>query len=569
MKRRKLMTWVLLICTMFSFTACGDTASENTGDPKPSGAGTPAPGSETVSTYENPVAAKGAYAPQTILRVSEQNFPMGLTLTTLQGLAANLGTEQIMISTGAYNKYAKSLETDFGVTIQSKSPEGKSWNTWSLLAHFKDRIAGYILCDEKKGSESVNIAISLCKQLNAVAVTEKNEERAKEAGLQMVLDVRGKDDAWLRNSEYFQNISRDYAFAQAEEVVPKLADYAAMTGGYYNFYGGKDQNAHKKMYDFMNPGGLVFGYNNALGEHATVNSYSELNLSMVPADHAHNLSTLSSFKLEALKQKTARPSGDAKVSDKHTVCFVMSDGDNMQWFVGDYATSAKWYASKHRGNFNMGWGLAPLAIDLAAPVSKYYYDTMTEKDNFIFQLSGLGYTFPSRWTDAAAKEKMAAQIADYMKRTDVGILEILDDYEQDMSKFDQPSNFDVFTQHDAVNGLFYIDYFGNYNSFKGKVVWSNEKPVVSARYSLWATGNSADSPEGIARAINRASKDTTSTDAYSFVIVHAWSGLDGKKFKEGGDTMAGIQAVVDALGENVDVVTPDEFVHRMKTNVTR
>ena len=46
-------------------------------------------------------------------------------------------------------------------------------------------------------------------------------------------------------------------------------------------------------------------------------------------------------------------------------------------------------------------------------------------------------------------------------------------------------HFEPFTKQEGIDGIFYIDYW-NYAGMKGDILWSNEKPVVSAKYRLWA-----------------------------------------------------------------------------------
>jgi hypothetical protein len=184
---------------------------------------------------------------------------------------------------------------------------------------------------------------------------------------------------------------------------------------------------------------------------------------------------------------------------------------------------------------------------------------MTTKDEFIAQLSGLGYTFPSKWKSSERK-KMAEDVATYMSRTDLRYLEILDD-----GGFNTRT-LSAFTAQDAIKGLFYIDY-GNYAQYSGEILWSNNKPIVSAKYRLWA-GLSDGSIENIAKNINRASTDPKSEDSYSFVIVHAWSGINSNKLESGGDTMKAVQKLIELFDSDVEVVTPTEFMNRIVRNLS-
>jgi len=72
--------------------------------------------------------------------------------------------------------------------------------------------------------------------------------------------------------------------------------------------------------------------------------------------------------------------------------------------------------------------------------------------------------------------------------------------------------------------------------------------------------------EAIAARINKASTDVTSEKAYSFIIVHAWSGMKNGKLSEGGNTMEAVEALIAKFNENVEVVTPGEFMDRLTAN---
>lgn len=474
-----------------------------------------------------------------------------VTLAVLQGLTANMTDEQIFIKTGSFDTYRDFLAENYDVEIISGG------ETWSLLKKYADKLDGYILCGNYVDSASIPVAISLSKQLNAVAVSKKNEDKAKAAGLTMVLDATDKDDDWLRNSEYFENLNKKIAVEQPISMIPKLADYAAMTGAYFNFYDGHIQKHHRNMYKFLDDNAVVFGYNNTLGEFDTVDSFSRDNISMIPSDHAYNLSVLSGFCRDTLKQK--REEVEYKGGNVHSLCLILSDGDNLQWMTNDFLTSDKWFNSPLRGSFPFGWGVPATAIDTVSPILEKLYDEAKTGDEFIMELSGIGYTFPSRWKDEALDE-MTSQLADYMKRSDLKYAEILDD-----GGF-KKKTLSHFTSKDGIDGVFYIDY-GNYAEYKGKILWSDEKPCVSARYRLWG-GLDDGTIESISAKLNALPTDPTNENAYTFIIVHAWSGSDGSgKITSGGKTLEGVRDLLAALDDDIEVVTPDEFMTRIKTNL--
>ena len=498
-----------------------------------------------VQTF-TPLSLKAQYQAKTIYLTSYSDLDLGVTLASLQGLLANKGTEQILINIGAYSKFAPYIKNTYGATVISSS-------IWSTVEKFKDKVSGYILCDNVGSDESLNVATSIANQLDAIIVTKKYEQKVISLGYTKILDVTGKNNEWLRESQYFSKLNKKIALSQGLIFGPHLRDYAVMKGA-YSYYASTTSD-NMRNFSFLDNNSLVFGWNDALGEYDTVASFSTINANLIPANHAHNLSTLSGFKLDSIKQKRS-PVSNKTHTGKHTVCFIMSDGDNLQYLLNNY-TDTNWFGSPLRSSFNMGWGLPPLTIDLAPPMLNYMYDEMNTSDEFVMQIGGLGYTYPSKWTNSDSLLEMAAMLNDYMKRSDMDIATIVDS--------GVISNLSAFTRQDGIKGLFFID-FGDYSKYKGRILWSDKKPVVTARYRLWA--EVADgSIENIAAGINSASTDISSQDAYSFVIVHSWSGLDSSgNLVLNGDTMKGIKALIDRFDSNVDVVTPSEFISRIIKN---
>ena len=479
----------------------------------------------------------------------------GLLGASIQGLAAKHTDEQVLFTSGAIEFYLPYIQNNWGTKIES-SVGGKAVNLQNLAEHYKDYIKGYILCSMNDGDDSIDVAVSLAGVMDAVIATKANRKMLENLGFECLLDVTECDDNWLRESEYWDKLNREIAFEQPNGMAPKLVDYAVLCGSYFNFYNGRNSKEHKQMYEFLDDNAVVFGYNNTLGEFDTVKSFSEMNIQMIPSDHASNISTLSGFTTQQLEQKTVQ---DAAVDAEnvHTVCFLMSDGDNMQWIVNDFSTTSKWYGSPLRGSFDIGWGIPPTSVDLIAPMASYLYDNMTERDEFVMELSGLGYTFPSKWA-SEPRQKMTAQLAEYMKRSDLRFAEILDD---NGFKADTLADF---TMQDGIDGLFYIEY-SNYAGKNGKIIWTNGKPAVSAKSRLWADLSDGQI-DAIAARINKGSTDVKSEKAYSFIIVHAWSGMKDGKLVGGGNTMEAVEALIAKFNENVEVVTPGEFMDRLIAN---
>ena len=111
-------------------------------------------------------------------------------------------------------------------------------------------------------------------------------------------------------------------------------------------------------------------------------------------------------------------------------------------------------------------------------MARYLFENMTPKDEFVTQISGVGYTFPSKWKNKAALAEMAAQLNADMKNTGTSVAVVLDD-----RGFDSAAPDAILSQPD-IDALFHFDY-GNYAQLSGAVRRGNGKPLISARYRLW------------------------------------------------------------------------------------
>ena len=489
---------------------------------------------------------KAAKAAKTLLLTDVPTDGSAVTLASMQGLLANVSDKNLLFRAEKYREWLPLT----GAEPVDAQPDGSKWDLAALLKEFAAFFDGYLLCDE----DSIAVALSLANQKNSIVVLPDFEAAAQAAGLNMTADVRGWSDLRLRLRPEFYRLRRDVAFEQPAALCPRLMDYAVMSGAYVWYDAAATRAEHTNAFRFLNNNALLFGWNNDLGEYKTIASASALNACLIPADWACNLSVLSGYGCEPLQQKTtvsAAPGG-------RTVCLLMSDGDNLQWFVGSYEDKSH-FGSLVRGRFPFAWGVPASAADLAAPLTQMYYGKMSENDAFVLSLSGLGYTFPSKWTSQRALQRMAQTLGQKMKALDTRELLVLDDGEFESKALD------TLMAGTQANGIFYMDY-SNYAGMKGKMRFANGKPIVSARYQLW-NGMPGCSPEEVAAAVNALPADPKNPDSYVFVIVHAWSGLNGSgEFTQGGNTMAAVERLVEQLDENTRLVSPAQFMERITEN---
>ncbi len=464
-------------------------------------------------------------------------------IATLQGLLAKTSATGIWIeppgeSSHSYSTWLSYLNSEYGVEYETKT------DPWWLLDHFKSGIDGYILYED--GNDSVNAATSLAGVMNAIVVEQGMEERVQSYDLACLLDVRNRDEAWIK-ANYWDQLRHDLVVEQRESFTTRLRDYAALVNT-FTFFDEKDPLFRASVMGSLEDDSVCLGWADPpYGEDKFIGQNSARGVFQLPSDHARNLSILSGISEASLSQNTHQT--PVLEEDVHYVTFLMTDGDNVQWVLGDFQSDPKsrWWASPFRGTFNMGWGISPSFIDLAPSVMKWYYNTASNgeyKDYFVVGPSGGGYQYPSSYPPEEL-DLHVQRLNDYMGRADLSIVEIID------FNLYNTSVWDKYTAQPNIDGLFFLEY-SRYNSYNGTIVWSNDKPVISAREML----NSFLDELIIINNVNSASRDPHSADGYSLVMVGCWN-----------KDLSDIQTTIEGFADDVRVVTPEVFVKLITENV--
>jgi hypothetical protein len=453
-------------------------------------------------------------------------------IVTLQGLVARQSPEQIYVDGGS--RWRDFLRDRYGVPVISET------NPWALVSRFGRFASGYVLYDYAANADSVNAATSLAGALNAVAVDASIEANLIAAGItNRLADVRTRNEAWVWTN-YPGLLSTRTVVEQQESKTYHLRDYAVMAKA-FTFHDGLSTFRTAVM-SAMGVDAAALGWN---GDEANSVSDSSLRgVFTVASDWCLNLSTLSSVRDRAVFQRTYAPV--VTESNVHYVTFVVTDGDNLAFNLGDMGN---YLNNSYRGRFNMGYGLSPSLADLAPAALRWYYEGASNgpaRDFFVAGPSGSGYLYPSKYP-AAELDEHVRKLNDFMGRADLNIVQILD-----FNSFNRTDLWDKFTAQPNIDALFYLEY-APYNGAHGAVIFSNGKPVIGAREMLWS--GLEDEPALLSH-LNSAPRTPSSANGYSLVVVHAWS-----------KTMSNICNVVTNLASDVRVVTPDAFVKLMRQNV--
>ncbi|WP_338031225.1 GxGYxYP domain-containing protein [Clostridium paridis] len=494
-------------------------------------------------SLKNPKKPKYLY----VLSQNDMTEAEQVMISTLQGLISTHSSRQIYTINSNqpdYNIWLDDLKDNYNVNYEMVA------NPWSMIDVFKDYIKGYVLYSKATPSDpSINNACTLAALKSSLAIDESIEDKIKDLGITTVIgDCRNTDKFWAYDNLWNKLKNHSLVIELSPAHSSALRDYAIMTKSLV-FYEDdvNDFKLREKVFGSMDSNSICLGW--GPDEYKNVNIASKYGVGMIAADWSYNLSVLSSFPSNPLNQKNQAVPTEANV---HYVTFIMSDGDNQQWNLGSNYTSPKWYGSKFRGKFSMGWSMTPSLYYLAPTVLNKYYSSATSLDNFIVSPSGNSYIYPSKFPSNAL-DKYLEDLNSYMGKVDEKYIAVIDDW-----AFNKTSLWDKFTIKPNIEGIFYLNY-SKHDDYKGKILWSHEKPIVSCRNLLWSgLEDETELINSVENSVKNGEIDINNESAYTFVYVHAWS-----------KDMSNISNVVERLNKlpNVRIVTPDSFMKLIKQNV--
>ena len=541
--------------------------------------------------------------PETVLTVkSVPSRELGILLDTLGGLAArdalnHHGKEMIWspLAHPSYERWFRMMLEQTGAR-----PDGPH-EIWDLVSRFKERgaVKGYILYrydDSPRGffetgevNTSANVATSLCALYDAIAVSEKLEAEAKACGLAPLVDTRDlTEEACF--AQYKDRFDREVVALQD----PKANEIRSESVALGAFILTRPGALYEKALSRLKVDTPVLGW--GIGDEMEITKPTSQWAHFITATNwCHNLPLLSTetpgetYPASKLRAATAKTIWDLSWEDDvHYASFIMSDGDNVQWLVGDFMEDAQhcYWSAPDRGRFPLGWTFCYADLAQLCPYAlEYLFRTASANDDFV--LFGGGYYYPDLFgikrPDTNALQLHARRIASYMRLGHLRSLAI------NAEKWNSPHALAAYAiyarEMPDLDGIFAIQY-APYTAGGGAVKWIDRHkgepamPVVSARFSIWGNANRErdDSPTMIASHLNAMphAGEPKTDDHFSWVIVHAWSWFkepekgappDSEEMdqKLGGQTgtargVAPVKWCVERLDPHVKVVTPAEFL---------
>ncbi len=416
----------------------------------------------------------------------------------------------------------------------------------TLLKLYLHRVTAYVLCSTE--DSSLNVAVSLCALHRSsesgsgpVAVGEDLQPLMDSLKIPLLLDVRGKTEDWLWDQHLPGFNSRVVQMQLPASALVCLSDYGVMAGAFQFYTDSADDPLVQKVFGSMQPLAAVTGWG---PDEFTVVATASRNAALVNgSDHAYNLSVFSAFNAP-LQQRTHSTPAVLREA-VHTVTFLFTDGDNVQWLLNNFATDARWFGSPARGQAPVGWTLSPAMAELAPTVMRRFYEmaanTAQGKDYFVGGVSGLGYIYPDLFKSPQDFANYANLTAAVVQKADLRIVNVIG------TDFN-PSTLQPLLTPPQVDAVLYYDY-SNYCLHEGEIRWSAEhKPIITGRYALWQP--QFETPESLAAKLNALPRDPRTAAGYSLIPVHAWS-----------MNVADVLRAISLLEpQGVRVTQPDEFV---------
>ena len=423
----------------------------------------------------------------------------------------------------------------------------KNWNVKlyrvafsDVLSQLRHLVKGYVLCNLEQNNGALTF-ISSQEQLFVLA-TPKNEATFVKFNISMQHDARQWNVTYVLDHFGGKFSNRIVSLQNPAKLC--LADYSVFASAVSWFEKNVQDPLSKRIFAMLQPNSAVMGW--GLDEGQTVAQVSAYSSFVHASDYARNMATMTGFDMSFVPKKTWKIPRNKNRSSGNTVSFLMTDGDNIQWLLNDFATDPKWYGSPLRGETEIGWTMSPALIELAAPAAYHIFNNATEKDSFVCAPSGLGYTNPDIW-ESSKLAQFASLTAKYMKKCGMKHLNVIGEKYSNVSA-------GVLLNQEEIESVLWYDY-SSYSALKGSISFVNKKPVIGARYQLW-NGVFENVTSLIEKLNSQPLNSPSQASSYSLVAVHVWT-----------NTVEDVLNVVKGLKQGITVVSINEFVKRVQQNI--
>ncbi|MCQ2476567.1 MAG: hypothetical protein MJ125_01860 [Clostridia bacterium] len=480
-------------------------------------------------------------------------------LISLQGLVAKKNPCIYIAFNSVHRSYLNELE-QMGKNLIRQDGEGKDWNLYSLIEKFMPCITdrGCVVWEKSEFAYSLNVAVNFATVYGWLPVTREVLDKLGEGVLTVKKDLTTETNDLNLQKKYFDELKDKFnpgAVIHVKYTQPGVRDLAIQQGWYCCYTESDDSGMRflKKVAKYFGENTRFLGW--VQNEKKCVSLLSKQGCTLTPVDYSENTSYLCHIDVPVVKQESNAVAHTDET--KHYVCLLFSDGDNVQWIMnngyGEYFDKVD-----NLNDVKMSWTFSPVANEFSPLIHNKIYNSAGMTNTFVCGPSGVAYANPSQFKKSAL-DKYSRDTAAAMLKSNQRIITILDDYYL-RKEADMIYSFGYFSRYDNIDGgLLYLDP-DRYEAGKGRIWFSNDKPFVSTRLSLWnSDGYDGATDEWIkqqADIVNVYPFDIHSINGYSLICVHAWT-----------MKTESIGKFVDALGDNVEILSAEDFIETISANV--
>lgn len=438
-----------------------------------------------------------------------------------------------------------------------------------LRLQLKGFFDGYVLTDVKNNPESGIVASVASHVYNSIIVDVRDKEYFEKAGYSMKYDATHKTtlDAWHE----FKDKCNNEALVIMPVQTGELREFAIKNNLFVlnlnkkqgDPRSGQNVDLLEEVLAWLQPNVPVYGWEQGVSEDQFVAPISKSGHPMIPCDWSYNHS-LTSLLYTERQQPVQAQSFNPKLIDfdkkRNYVSFFLSDGDNIQWMMQDFATS--FYDVPEAIEVKMSYGLPVSTLSMMAPAQLHNLMNLRRDECSVLEMLGGGYYYIDTYSQNNNRNdnlKIAAErLAVSMRRYHVGLLGVM---AMDVKSVASKEAYQTFVDaNDRLEGIIALQY-SPYAGGGGEVFWVTNKngydiPVITVRYSLWDRIHEREgSPDFIASKL----KAEAQVESFSAICVHAWSRFEGNAHGA-----AAARLCAGKLDGRFEVVNMQELVWRLR-----
>ena len=438
-----------------------------------------------------------------------------------------------------------------------------------LRLQLKDFFDGYVLTDVKTNPESGIVASVASHVYNSIIVDVRDKEYFEKAGYSMKYDATHKTtlDAWHE----FKDKCNNEALVIMPVQTGELREFAIKNNLFVlnlnkkqgDPRSGQNVDLLEEVLAWLQPNVPVYGWEQGVSEDQFVARISKSGHPMIPCDWSYNHS-LTSLLYTERQQPVQAQSFNLKLIDfdkkRNYVSFFLSDGDNIQWMMQDFATS--FYDVPEAIEVKMSYGLPVSTLSMMAPAQLHNLMNLRRDECSVLEMLGGGYYYIDTYSQNNNRNdnlKIAAErLAVSMRRYHVGLLGVM---AMDVKSAASREAYQAFVDaNDRLEGIIALQY-SPYAGGGGEVFWVTNKngydiPVITVRYSLWDRIHEREgSPDFIASKLEAEAQ----VESFSAICVHAWSRFEGNAHGA-----AAARLCAGKLDGRFEVVNMQELVWRLR-----